>query len=368
MRVPARDRPVPAASTRSTAARRLDPRHEHALLLQRQLGNRAAARLLARVPGKDTARTYGNVTPELFSPALTDTGAFSGAGMQQEETWIRNLREREAERRGDNAPVSDADVRVDMLEPRIAEAERQRQQATGGKAGGKNLGVFLGPEWFFKRPGTPYTEADRDHIIARLCQISQRFPELLIVPGTILWRRAPQRRKGKGLMANSAPVIYGGDLVHMVHKHNINGDTEGYDKEQSAEEWANFQASAQIEHFFDIDNVRFVLEICGDHAERFASREYDKDPTMRKADTALLVSHGASSALASNTMVVEGGRMFHSDSAPPTSGGDFGSALVYKITPSGKARRTVEFKKQGAEHQSDPRENPDYLHGGIYAL
>jgi hypothetical protein len=332
---------------------------EHVLARQHAVGNRASARLLSRQPPSiRTGQNWDDVAGEVFAPALTAEGEFTGADFQREQEWTRRIL---------GPGASEADARADMLEARIAVAERNRLR--GAVAGRNRLGVFVGPEWYFKRTPEPYTEEEYERIIARLRKISVAYPRIVIAPGTIVWRR----KRGKQYqMANTAPVVYGGYVVTVIHKSKVNGDLDGYpDQAKKQQEWDAFQAHSPSISFFTVDGVRFALEICGDQSNARARLEHATlDPWGggARADVALLISHGASSPIVNNTMVRSGGIALHSDSTPQGHTPSYGTSAAYTIQPNVPAnRRPRHFFMQGAAHTGDPLD-PERLHTGVLAL
>src|SRR5690242_13373864 len=247
--------------------------------LQHGVGNAAVARMLARVRTRRTGETYTDTTAELFAPALDDYGEFSGKQFRKEEA---RTRKRLASEQGvKEKRISQGDVRIEMLLPRLQQAEQRRAQASA--VGHNVLGVFLGPEWYFKKTPDAYTVGERDAILDRLSAISGSFPKLVIVPGTITWDDDE-----RGELGHAAPVFYAGALVTMPSKFVNAGDTTGYAEHAEADEGHMDQAhggvaptgtaipQANLEYgarrmrtqgesrFFQIDNVRFSLEICAD--------------------------------------------------------------------------------------------------------
>jgi hypothetical protein len=335
-------------------------RQHPALALQRGVGNRATARLLARrPPGLNSGETYSHVAGEIFAPSVTAEGAFTGKDLLDEEAWTMRLL---------GAGSTEADARVDMLEPRIVVAERNRQE--GAAVGTNRLGVFVAPEWYFKRAPVPYTEEEYARIIARLKKLSSAHPKLVIAPGTVLWRR----KRGKRYeMANTAPVLYRGQLVTEIHKAKVNGDLDGYPEQaERQKEWDAFQGHSPSISFFEIDNVRFSLEICGDAAARRAEAEHQRlDPFGGggRADVDLLISHGASKPLLNSTMVGEGGIAFHADSTEMAAGSKtFGTSAAYTVQRNNpKSMMPRPFFAQADVHLGD-KADPERLHAGVYAL
>lgn len=113
------------------------------------------------------------------------------------------------------------------------------------KEGGPKANIFLGPDMFFspsngpkvagfaceKTTGGAYTEAEMKQITEGLRRISERHPQVTLMPGTIVWSKpAPIVPIIDGLprpadMAfNNAPVFYKGELTHITYKMTDGGD------------------------------------------------------------------------------------------------------------------------------------------------
>jgi hypothetical protein len=119
------------------------------------------------------------------------------------------------------------------------------------------LTLFMAPEWYFTGHGVdiPYTRKQFLEVVDGLGQISQRHPQVLLIPGTVRWwqphepakpttsvtankkktgngpdppfdPRFPVRKPEQALVQlwNSAVVFYGGQLRHVYHKQHEGGD------------------------------------------------------------------------------------------------------------------------------------------------
>ncbi|MGH8981865.1 MAG: hypothetical protein ACRDWE_12760 [Acidimicrobiales bacterium] len=199
------------------------------------------------------------------------------------------------------------------------------------------LGVFLGPEWFFKRVPRAYTDTEREQIVALVERLSVKYPKLLIIPGSIIWRKAGSgphgRFRKKAEMGNLAPVVFNGRCIHRVEKEINAGDTAGYALADEKDSDINTKVKSTREYlrhsakltdntsFFKIENVKFSLEICGDHSSgKRAANELAQRPPFPghgRADVQLLVAHGAGFVKpGSGQTVREGGVAYSVDAAP----------------------------------------------------
>lgn len=340
-------------------------------------------------------RDYSHASASLFSPALNESGEFLGAGLQGEEQQARQARIQ-----GGEAQPFDGDVRIDMLVPRIQQAEQQRLQYETANAGTDAVGVFLAPEWYFKRAPEPYSDAERDQIISRLEGVSANYPQVVIVPGTIVWRKAGGGKfsRQRAEMGNLAPVIFGGKTI-MRHEKFINaGDTEGYQFDEgdafgeadedhmrgdnvkkANREYKRHRPDTMADagtSFFEIGNVEFSVEICGDHSSRNrAFQEMVQSGTENNpaqgAHVQLLVSHGAAFSRSRHAGRL-GGVGFHADAtlneAGVQQGFEYGVSKVGQVqnpaAPMFGGGRPTEM----ATTQNNAPRNVENLDQGTYAL
>ncbi|RKE10678.1 papain fold toxin 1 (glutamine deamidase) of polymorphic toxin system [Catellatospora citrea] len=124
---------------------------------------------------------------------------------------------------------TEAAVRVAMMHDYIEKASARLAgvHATArGNVGPPTLGVLTLPEGFFKRPGVPFTEVDREFILAELQWHSAARPHLLIVPGTMVW--IGESPDGRPTLNHSAFAVLNGRLVHEVHKLYPTDEFVGY--------------------------------------------------------------------------------------------------------------------------------------------
>jgi hypothetical protein len=327
------------------------------LALQRRAGNRAISAMLAnrqmahgqRPTANPVAVQRQNFTATHgagFAPLLDDEGGFVGADMIALEQTTRSAIAQEQKIK--ESKVFDGAVRARMLEAYIADAEAKRQasqdlaQQTDAQA--SVLGVFLAPEWYFKKV-PPYTVEEREKIVRLIEKISSNYPSMLIVPGTIVWRKAgtgphgPFRKYAE--MGNMAPVVFRGRCVHRIDKKALAGDTGGYLRKgedkgkldtiltdpkapKATREYQRHSAKVdpnQDSSFFQIENVKFSLEICGDHSSgRRAMRQLMSNPPFPngdKADVQLLVAHGAGFLASQGSVLRAGGVAYSVDARPP---------------------------------------------------
>lgn len=276
------------------------------------------------------AAAYTHLDVTTVNPKIASDGAFVAE-------WGEEARRVMADLDAKGLPANEVDARIKMLETRLAEAYARAKSIEEGllDAGTsvKVMGLFTAPEWFFKNPGTPFTVEDRDKVYESFKNLSAQYQDMVIMPGTIVWRD-----KGSGkfrsllpggreaTMANTSPVMLNGELVDESNKWLNAGDTEGYDDavamekempekyggklpKKSTANQRNIEygrgrgkqsmegevATTSVEGdstFFEAGGVSFSREICGDHSSGRRARS-DLGAQERPADVHVLLSHGA---------------------------------------------------------------------------
>ena len=196
--------------------------------------------------------------------------------------------------------------------------------------------VFLAPEHLF-RAGTDrmaMPEASMKRITAAVKQLSQRFPEALIIPGTLVWldEALPisQLFKRKHVARNSAFIYAGGKLLFR------------YDKQSDAGEL--FEAEKQVAKFVSGDRLgvftwnqkRFGIEICLDHS-RAVLRDNLEQRGKAAVDVHLII--GSSVANKESKIAARfGGLVVHTD------GGDTKPSHAPPPLPNQQGPRTGVWK------------------------
>jgi len=176
------------------------------------------------------------------------------------------------------------------VQPQVDELDQTLRDAT--------LPIFVAPEFFFKyEGGKPYSRATVfNRIEGYLKPISEAFPRVLIVAGTIWW--GEPAGDGKLTVHNTLPVLYNGRLVHTWRKTRLS-PIDGLDK--GAQVWDRWEADN--ERILDATQTPFLtldlpggplalgLEICLDH---FTLRDARNQLTARGVlRTEYLEAHAA---------------------------------------------------------------------------
>ncbi|RZU53469.1 glycosyl transferase-like sugar-binding protein [Krasilnikovia cinnamomea] len=341
----------PVTSRRADAVDRLEQAVENERLrLERALTD-------AHSPG--TIRDgYERVAVFSAGALIDSTGTFLGNSLAERERVMAGLRQ----------GATEAEVRIAMLTAKIEAAHERFQELRGeDRAPGNMLALFTAPEWYFKRPGTPFTQADKAQIAGAITALSRRLPDMVIVPGSIMWS---QGRGDQARLYNTAIVVMNGRQVNQTNKYHEGMDIIGYYPkgdttlaEALKEVWRR-GGSPEPTHavdvapdpggdssFFTIGERTFALEICQDHnykraAEHFNRRNFGTD---EGADVQILISNGAKL----NTSVLRPGGIAVSNDAAPQSG-------------TAGAVRMVWHNAQGARQYKDSRTTTSQGEGGKY--
>lgn len=203
--------------------------------------------------------------------------------------------------------------------------------ATPLSPGEKQMNLMVAPEWLFAKHGTKaYTPAECQRITEGLLNMSKKYPNMLIVGGSISWEMPDGKGPGgepKFTMFNTSPVVQDGKMVHMYHKRVEGGETSvpADQKGTVSKNWGmgDPKLRSKIEHdnpniasnssIFTHNGMTFSMEICADSASGASLKEYaQKHPTGKGTDMHILISVG-SPFQPVKTPVKNGGIMVHVD-------------------------------------------------------
>ena len=81
------------------------------------------------------------------------------------------------------------------------------------------------------RPDMPYSEADKTSFIASILALSAQNPGMLIVPGTIMWRKTGD---GGATLNNTAIAVMNGQLLRETNKVKEGYDSSIYTKKSDS--------------------------------------------------------------------------------------------------------------------------------------
>lgn len=218
----------------------------------------------------------------------------------------------------------------DLAEKRSQFAKRLDQAADNVRFAVRNMkltdhvGFFAVPEYYFLRKYEVvnrqltielFSELERDELLGWLISLSDQYNRIVILPGTISWRRslaAPVSGKQGQLThegLSSTPVLHGGRLVHTYDK--VMND-RSIDTSVAA---TRFAAGTQSP-VFRIGALTCGLEICGDFNEGNLARSTGP----RSLDFEFMMSatnyHMFNDSNADKVPVKDGGYFLHVDQSP----------------------------------------------------
>lgn len=101
---------------------------------------------------------------------------------------------------------------LNAIEKELLDVTLHREDHDLRAAGHPPLQVLLATEWYYRVPGRPLRQAEHDGIITTLETISAKYPEWLLVPGSIFWTPDPLGN-ARLRVYNEAPVLYGGAVI-----------------------------------------------------------------------------------------------------------------------------------------------------------
>lgn len=165
-------------------------------------------------------------------------------------------------------PTVDARINLALMEIDKAFHHHRTKPPPPGVDPGEVVLVYVGPEWFFRRPDRPYTREERDHVVKTVTAASRLYPDMVLMPGTII--SADIGAQGAKDLTNTALVALNGELLTTLDKGDDAGDTAGLVP------GALFSAEARKKEgssFFDVGNLRFAIDICVDHQHKRAQKE-----------------------------------------------------------------------------------------------
>ena len=153
-------------------------------------------------------------------------------------------------------------------------------------AGHAPLQILLATEWYFRIPNRPFTQAERDGILTSLQALSLRYPEWLIVPGSIYWSPDPLANASIRVF-NQAPAFYGEAQLAIRTKresHDIDSDLNVRAHERWGPDYptavplvappATITAASQALCDFPLRGRNFCVEICRDQFVGDATKGY----------------------------------------------------------------------------------------------
>ena len=142
-------------------------------------------------------------------------------------------------------------------------AHRAHAQGTPGRT----IMVFLGGEWHFRHAGAPFTHEERELAIEKCRALSTLYPDVVLMPGTILAYKSKDKKQRFTGITNTAPVLWNGTILKQVDKSEPAGDLLGQTEDTFSGD------KVKKGSFFELGELRFAIDICVDHETQRARKE-----------------------------------------------------------------------------------------------
>lgn len=265
---------------------------------------------------------------------LEGSGAFSGESVSEYDAARERLLQ-------EQQTATEVDIRIEMLSARAREAHRQMQSELSKLPDASGVvGLFTAPEFYFKRPGIPFSQADMLQISNAFQSLSASLPGMVIVPGSIVYR---SRQDDQTAIQNIAMAFMNGKRLKELRKRKEGMDILSYyrrdnefrrgDEDRRMQEWRQGggvgseidlhdptgQSGISVageSSSFKVGNLTFSMELCADH---FAARamhdlvtRHKKDRATEGAHVQILISAGATLS-PKGLALREGGLFVHND-------------------------------------------------------
>ena len=194
------------------------------------------------------------------------------------------------------------DQTLEAIEDELLDAGTHREDHDLRAADAPPVQVLLGTEWYFRVRGRALTLAERDQILTDLEALSAKYPEWLLVPGSIYWSPDPPANPTIRVY-NQAPVLYGGSLLALRTKRESH-DIDSSRNVLAYQRWGmDAPTTTGAPHPFEVPaptralcsfrhrNLTFNVEICRDQFVGDATALY-LAAGQHGADVFLLMSKG----------------------------------------------------------------------------
>lgn len=172
---------------------------------------------------------------------------------------------------------------------------------------GRELKMFVAPEYYFsghgttERGGTTITSLSRSNkhaLYDKIAESSKRFPNILIVPGSIAYSKA--RGLSKRKYYSVCPIAANGRIIHKYYKQTN-------DTYQSGDDFKTKDYGATFTH----SNLNFGIDICLDHGHKMLKTALNGSTV----DIHILISDGSAPSPTSIAASVAGGVVVFCDMA-----------------------------------------------------
>lgn len=141
---------------------------------------------------------------------------------------------------------------------------------------GRTLLVFVGGEFMFRHADGPCTRDERDRVLAAFRDASTLYPDMLIMPGTIVSGERVATGHGSPIwlkVTNTAPTFGNGSLLHSVDKAGDAGTTGGVAPAFPGDDPAKAHAPGTGTSHFALGTLKVAVDICVDQVSKRAQTE-----------------------------------------------------------------------------------------------
>ncbi|GIG03146.1 hypothetical protein Cci01nite_82390 [Catellatospora citrea] len=275
----------------------------------------------------------------------------------------------------DRSASDDLMIRLDELRDRLSGLHSRNllgmQRTQSGTLDRSNLGVVTLPEGSFTRDGAPYSEADRETFLFFVQRYSRLYPDLLIVPGTMLW--AGETPDGRPTLNHSAVAVLNGRVVHEVHQQHMSEEFVAK-SDAVVDPWGIPLADTGAEHAtqrfaaghaarggmgstaFAVGPTLYTLELSRDHGEGRARADLEQGRVPQihgaerdVADVRIVLSDGAGSAAPQLPgLAIINGRP---EPATPDQAGPQGGARRLVVRPARDGGPPTEERSSASNHR-----------------
>jgi len=202
----------------------------------------------------------------------------------------------------------------------VAQATANNEQATA-------LYVYVGPEYLLQRSYSMRTvkEDEKTQIVNHLAAVSNACPGMLMMPGTLTWRKKKGFERSflrqPADAYNSAFLFFNGAMVHRHDKNEDVGELQALDLTKNT----RFDSRPRARFVHGAHSGRFVcnlldfgIEICGDHGQGTLAAGGQVDIHLL---TSASVSHAFNAAGMPRIAARDGGVFVHCNDQSGRAGG-----------------------------------------------
>ena len=220
--------------------------------------------------GDDVAGPQGLIKPREISDGS------GGTRVKPSALAMKRLQDDEAAMLASRSLV---EARIMLTIAALARAYTRYHRRDDERAPGTFL-VFLGPEFWFRGVAGPCEIAEADRVRNVFRAVSLLYPDVLIMPGTIVSGEHYPGFEGPSSwfrVRNTAPAFWNGNLIHEVDKQEDAGTTSGIEPLAGEPSVEKAQTKGKGSSFFSLGDLRIAIDICADHNIRRAAREAERE-------------------------------------------------------------------------------------------